>query len=210
MKTVQQKKEKFPMNQFYLLIINDEHKYRYAYKDASLLGIKKSVCNTCGRELSSWSFDGSHRLVSEGGAEYPDRLMFTGAGGPLFILSDTAVQAFEKNGITGISESSPIDILQEEALPLTDAPPQYMLAQISGKIELDFKKMGLKKKKLCASCGRFEWNRQRLYPLFLNEETWDGSDFCKVESIPGYIICTNRVVQLVKEQKLKGFCFKAI
>ena len=62
---------------------------------------------------------------------------------------------------------------------------------------------------ICSSCGRFEWNRQRLYPLYLDEETWDGSDICRVESIPGYIVCTERVVDLVKRQKLKGFSFKA-
>lgn len=85
-----------------------------------------------------------------------------------------------------------------------------MLARICGRIELDLPKMGLKKKKLCRVCGGFEWNRQRLSPLLLDASAWDGNDICRVDSIPGYVVCTDRVVALVKKQKLKGFSFRAL
>ena len=193
------------MNQFYLLEGYSEQAYPYAYEDTSLLGRKIQICETCGRQVSSWSFSGAHQLLLEGSGDYPDRLMFCGAGGPLFILSATAAQTFDKNGISGISQTSPIETIHDQAVP-----PRYVLAQISGTIDLDFKKMGLKKKRQCTSCGSFEWNRQRMYPLYVNEETWDGSDICRVSSIPGYIICTDRVASLVKDQKLSGFCFNPL
>ena len=70
--------------------------------------------------------------------------------------------------------------------------------------------MGLKKKKRCRVCGGFEWNRQRLSPLHLDASAWDGNDLCRVDSIPGYVICTDNVVALVKKQQLKGFSFRAL
>lgn len=70
--------------------------------------------------------------------------------------------------------------------------------------------MCLKKKKLCKVCGSFEWNRQRLCPLYLDEGAWDESHICRVASIPGHVICTERIVPLVKKHKIKVFRFQAL
>ena len=44
-------------------------------------------------------------------------------------------------------------------------------------------------------------------PLYMDEDTWDGSDICRNKSIPGYIIFSEAAVELIKKYKLKGFCF---
>lgn len=129
------------------------------------------------------------------------------------MLSERAVEVFSDNGITGLADIAPIRVMREqngELVALPESAPQYLLVQIDGRIELDLGKMFLKRKKHCKSCGSFEWNRQRFRPLFLDEEGWDGSDLCRVADIPGYIICTERIVKLVKEKKLKGFSFKKL
>ena len=183
--------------------------YQYAFRDTALGSLEQRECEACGRPLSQWRFSGPHHLILEGGPKYPDRLEFTGAGGSPLLLSERAAAVFAANGITGIAETVPVRTSRESG-DLPDNAPRYVLAKISGRIELDLPKMCLKKKKLCSVCGSFEWNRQRLYPLFLDESAWDGSDLCRVDSIPGYVVCTAKVVELVKKQKLKGFSFQAL
>ncbi len=193
------------MNQFYKLESYDERSFCYAYENTSVRGIQRSVCDVCGRTVSSWTFDGTHHLLLEGKQVYPDRLMFSGAGSPMLILSAKAANTLKEKGITGIEKWEPI-----AATYNNQETPPYLLIQSCGTIAFDYKKMGLKKKKVCSSCGSFEWNRQRLYPLFLDESTWDGSDLCRVSDIPGYIFCTERFVKTVNETGLTGFCFKAL
>lgn len=193
------------MNQFYLLEGYGERSFCYAYKDTSVRGIQSAVCHSCGRMVSSWSFDGPHHLLLEGKHTFPDRLMFCGAGEPMLIVSATAANVLEENSITGIGNREPI-----AATYIEQETPPYFLVQICGSISLDFKRMGLKKKNVCNHCGSFRWNRQRLYPLVPNVDTWDGSDLCRVSDIPGYIICTERFVKAVTDTGLTGFCFKAL
>jgi hypothetical protein len=183
--------------------------YQYAFRDTALDSLEEGKCEACGRTRSRWHFSGAHRFLLEGGPKYPDRLEFTGAGGAPLLLSRRAADAFREHGITGIGETAPVQTARESG-DLPEVAPDYLLARICGRIELDLPKMGLKKKKLCRVCGGFEWNRQRLSPLLLDASAWDGSDLCRVDSIPGYVVCTDNVVALVKKQKLKGFSFRAL
>ena len=196
-------------NQFYLLECSGKSACQYARKDTALDSLVQRQCEACGRTLSQWSFSGPHHLLLEGGPKYPDRLEFTGAGGSPLLLSQRAAAVFRQNGITGIAEFVPVRTARESG-PLPEDAPEYVLARICGRIELDLGKMCLKKKRLCSVCGSFEWNRQRLSPLYLDASTWDGSDLCRVNSIPGYVVCTDRVVALVKKQKWKGFSFRSL
>ena len=123
----------------------------------------------------------------------------------MLILSEHAIDKLREKGITGMEAWDPI-----AATYNSQEPPPYFLVRICGTITLDYKRMGLKKKKVCNACGSFEWNRQRLSPLFLDESTWDGSDLCRVSDIHGYLICTEHFVNTVKEQGLTGFCFRAL
>ena len=199
----------FAMARFYLLESSGARTYQYVWKDTALGPPMQHQCEACGRTVSEGTFSGPHHLILEGGPKYPDRLEFTGAGGSPLLLSERAAAVFAANGITGIAETVSVRTARESGDP-PDNAPRYVLAKISGRIELDLPKMCLKKKKLCSVCGSFEWNRQRMYPLFLDESAWDGSDLCRVDSIPGYVVCTARVVELVKKQKLKGFSFDAL
>lgn len=194
---------------FYLLEGSGERSDAYACRNAALGPLAQRPCSACGRTLSEWTFAGPHRLILEGGPGYPDRLEFTGAGGPLFLLSGRAAAVFAENGITGITDTAPVRTEREDG-DLPEAAPGYLLTRIGGRIDLDLLKMCLKKKRRCPVCGGFEWNRQRFHPLYLDKSTWDGSDICRVTSIPGYVVCTAGVVELIKTQKLRGFCFRAL
>ena len=198
---------------FYLLQHPSERIYRYAWKDESFIGCQRSQCEECGRTVSSIEYRGSHHLIVEGGPKYPDHLAFCGAGEPLFVISERAARIFREHELSGITEFIPIRVAKEitsTLVPLPETAPNYVLVQIVGRIDLDHGKMCLKKKRVCKTCGGFEWNRQRMNPLYMDESTWDGSDICRNESIPGYIIFSKAAVDLVKKYKLKGFSFEPL
>ena len=198
---------------FYLLQAPSERSYQYAYKDQSFMTFQRSECEDCGRMTAEREFNGPHCLIAEGGARWPDYLPFHGAGAPLFVVSERAAQVFRDNKLSGITEFTPIQVRKEkdgELIPLPENAPPYVLIPISGKIDLHFQKMCLKKKRVCKTCGGFDWNRQRMHPLYVDEHTWDGSDLCRIESLPGQIVCTEKFVFLVKEKKLKGFVFQPL
>ena len=198
---------------FYRLQAPSERTYQYAYQDASFVGFRQSACEDCGRMVGEMEFSGPHCLITEGGPRYPDYLAFSGAGERLFVVSEWAARVFRDNRLSGIAEISPIQVMKEQSgqrIPLPENAPRYMLLQIAGKIDLDHQKMCLKKKRLCRTCGSFEWNRQRFHPLYVDEGTWDGSDLCRIGSIPGYLVCTEKVVKLIRENKLKGFAFEPL
>lgn len=181
----------------HLLQADTKRKYRYAWKDESFLGFEQQVCSFCGRMISECRYDGDiHRLILEGGNTYPDYLTFTGAGERLFLLSERAVRIFEDCGIAGFSGKREV---------MVSDGPQYFAMEISGRVELDFVTMQLKKKKLCPECGQFGWNRQRMDPVILDEGSWDGCDICRVKSLPGFFACSERFAEAVKDYKLTGF-----
>ena len=128
----------------------------------------------------------------------------------MFLLSGKALSLFEQNRISGISGKERIRVLEkhnDQWIDITDDSPDYWLIELDGEAELDFSAMGLKKKHKCDYCGQFVWNRQRLYPLILDTNKWNSSDLCRIKSIPGYVICTERVKYLVEEHGLSGFDF---
>ena len=198
---------------FYKLQDAHPRTYQYAFMDLSFAGYTKSICAGCGRENTAAGFSGPHRLAAEGGPRYPDYLPFSGAGGPMLILSERAVTVFRENGITGIGAVTPVAVVKFDhgtEVPLPESAPDYYQVTISGTVDLDLPQMCLKKKRVCPDCGGFSWNRQRMPKMFLDESTWDGGDLCRVASIPGYVICSETVVTLVKKHQLKGFAFEPV
>lgn len=196
---------------FYKVLDYSAKTHKYAYKDISFLGFKETLCSNCGRSIATMLYNsGVHQLVLEGGKKYPDLLGFHGAGKQMLILSGRTLSLFKQHNISGISGSEQIQVLEKRGSKLIDSTglsPDYWIVNVTGIVELDFSSMGLKKKNKCDCCGQFTWNRQRLTPLILDENTWNGYDLCRITSIPGYIICTDRVRCLVEEYSLSGFDF---
>lgn len=183
-------------------------KHLYAYKDMSLVGYSRSVCPQCNRQIGTPQYkETSPHLILEGGSVYPDYLQFCGAGNRLFLISEQALGIFEKNRITGYSAYQLVTSESFIRSSNTDRPPDYYCLNISGRIDLDFAAMHIKKKRVCSQCGQFEWSRMRLEPIVLDQATWDGSDLCLVDSIPGFRVCTKNLRQIIQKNKLTGFSF---
>ncbi len=187
--------------------------YWYVWRDLSYLKPKETVCNCCGRKIYEDNYDsGRHCLAVEGGSRCPD--LHTTAGLNCFpIFSEKAVDLFTQHSVSGFRVDEQVFLFKEESpdsyVELKDIPPYYKVT-FEGKIDFDYPAMFLKKKKLCPVCGKYDLNRQRLYPVFLDSNSWNGDDFCSVITRPGHWYCTEKVVQLAKKHKLKGFEFKAV
>ena len=193
---------------FFRLLHSGNSKYKYAYKDLSISGIKKVDCEVCGRSIPELCYSqNKHVLAIEGGKEYPDYLEFCDAGPRLCILSQRAVDVFVANKISGISEFVPISF--DNPNP-SENPFGYYIASIEGRIDFDLLLMQLKKKQFCNKCGQFEWNRKKFPPVILSKGSWDNSDICRIASLQGYIVCTEKVIRVVKENKLTGFAFQEL
>ena len=196
---------------FFYLTIPRNKSYAYAYKDLSLEKLDQNICAKCLQNTNTPIYNVSvHSLVLEGGDILPDHLNFCGAGGLRLVISQKTKDIFEKSNISGISVYEPVNALwntKQGTLTTLNGIKQYYLAHIQGKIEIDFKAMKLKKKRYCPVCGRFQWNRQRLEPIFLDLNSWDKSDVCVIDSMPGRIALSKYVFDVVKENELCGFEF---
>ena len=89
---------------------------------------------------------------------------------------------------------------------LSDRMLSNYSVNITGSIDFDLKAMALKKKNRCPSCGQFDWSRQRLYLIktVFDMNTWDGSDLCRIDSFPGFIVCTEKVKGVIEKYRFKG------
>lgn len=190
------------------IIQSDSSRFnRYAFKDLSFHGYETCICESCGRPIFVVQYDGEHHeLLLEGGSRYPDFLQFCGAGNRLFVVSEKMLNLLIQNGVTGFSTYTPVTIRESSRNGLAPAysPNKYYSLIISGKVDLDFQTMGLKKKRECKNCKQFEWNRKRFPKIMVDEKSWDGSDLCKVSSLPGYYVCSPKVVSIIEKAKLTG------
>ena len=122
-------------------------KYRYVYKDQSFIKYEKRICEKCRREIASKIFASPplHKFILDGGKKYPDLLQFCGAGGPFLILSQMALQLLLKGNVTGITSWETVQVCNIKGENEMQAP-QYCIVKLDGEIELDYKKMFLKRK----------------------------------------------------------------
>ena len=189
-----------------LSIDYSERKYCYAQKNLAFGGYAFSKCPSCGRQIAKEQPKTQRdAFVIEGGKQYPDFLYYGGAG-LYFLISDKVKRAFEENGVTGYDDPIRVPVYRLHNNELTRDPHNYYLLEINGCIDFNLKAMSLKKKNLCASCGQFEWSRQRLSIIktVFNMDAWDKSDLCRIASFMGYVVCSDKVKSIIEENGFKG------
>lgn len=198
---------------FYNIKSSGTRTYWYVWNDLSNKGLNKKICNCCGRNIYFDIYQPErHCLAVEGGGRCPDLHIICDS--PRFpIFSEKAVNIFTQHCISGFRVEEQVILFKQVPggafVELKDIPNYYKVT-FEGKVDFDYPAMFLKKKKICAACGQYDLNRQRLYPVFLNSESWDGKDMCSLITCPKELYCTEKVAQLAKKYKLKGFDFRAV
>ncbi len=184
---------------------NNSNRYRYISGDDTFIGFDSSeICPRCGRNIVTPKFrEAIPHFESDGGKIYPDYIQFCGAGKYPFIVSEKALSIFEENNVSGYNGATLVRV-EPSGISSDGSQIRYFQLNIYGHIELDFKAMFLKKKNYCEVCGQYEWNRQRFYPRFIDESTWDGSDFAVATSVH-WRLCSEKVNNIIQNHKLTGF-----
>lgn len=181
-------------------------KYCYSQRNLVFPGYTSSKCSTCGRNIIKINLqEQKNEFIIDGGKQYPDFLHHCGAG-MYFLISEKAMQLFKDNGITGFDQCEEVPVHRERSKTLNNEPRTYFSLSITGTIDFDLKAMTLKRKRYCPSCEQFEWNIQRLYTLkpVFDMNTWDKSDLCRIASFPGFIVCSEKLKNLIEEHALTG------
>ncbi|MBQ7827422.1 MAG: hypothetical protein IJ386_04070 [Clostridia bacterium] len=196
-------------NIFYELSSNS-NRYKYISETPDFIRWNECVCESCGRNNPVCEYVPSkkRRFIIEGGKKYPDHLDFCGAGNRFFIISENALSAFVKEDVSGIDVVEPVEIFVKKGDGLTEPDsntPEYYRVTLNGLIDFDYEAMFLRKKKHCPVCGKYELNRQRLYPMYVDEKEWNGCDLCALKTFPARVICSEKIKRIVKRYKLSGF-----
>ena len=180
-------------------------RYRSVSDDKSFVCWLDDCCSVCGRNLGHIEYNSPihYFKLYDRGKIFPDFLEYHGRGERWLVLSKRALEVFAAEGISGIQDT-------EQVVIVDDYPdmPEYYIVHVSGRIDYSFKRMFLKKKKICVACGQFDWNRQRHYPVYLDLNTWNGEDICLLTSSTGVKLCSEKVKKVVKKHKLTGFGFE--
>lgn len=199
---------------FYFLRSSLGEKYKYIYRDGALKGIVQSECVSCGRTVSTFLYDDTqnHQLVVGGGNVFPDLLAYCGSGERLVLFSEKLINILKTKRITGINDCEPICLFNEtkNGLILDSTSPQYYVVRLCGMIDYDYNAMFLKKKNKCEKCGQYDLNRKRLYPTYIDGNSWNGNDIGYLFSFPAMIVCTKEVKDLISCNKLIGVEFEEI
>lgn len=184
----------------------------WVYSSGNLSTITAEHTCSCGRTCVDYKEDtsGPFTLVMEDRGRYPDFLHCCGPGLSVFafVISEKALNIFSDNHITGYTDAEPIRLVKENGIGFEEVKdlPQYYKLSVSGSIDLDYNEMRLKKKHHCSECGQYKLSRQKLGTSYLNLSSWRGDDICRLGTFPARIICTEKVIEVIIKNKLKGAC----
>lgn len=200
---------------FYKLSHTGSRQNKYVCKNLSILGCEESICQSCGREIPNIIYDehDRYRLLINGGKKFPDILEYAYVGPRLFIISERTLSLFLQEQVSGIMSYELVRLFIREGkdiVPVDPAVGKYYVLHLSGSIELNYPAMFLKKKRVCNDCGKYDLNRQRSIPYVVDSETWNKCELCTVKTFPWAVICTERIVKMIKKNRLKGFVYEPL
>jgi hypothetical protein len=85
-----------------------------------------------------------------------------------------------------------------------------MIVDTEKEVELDYKSMHLKRKNVCPICDSGTLSRYRIFETILKEDTLSDKDIIRVKHHEARFICTQKVVDTIRDNKLKGFEIKEV
>jgi len=162
-------------------------------------------CPECGRtRYNKQNRDLS--LVIEGRGKLPDYLPCVRS---LSVVSQRVIDVWQKYDITGYT-AFPINKLLDKHRNEVHQDSQYYNVTITGRMELDFERMGVAIEYQCSTCGTIEYNRKpwEFGSAFIKEGSHDGTDLFAAKHFEMAPICTRKMLEIVYNEKLTNFQFK--
>lgn len=181
-------------------------------------GKKNYIWSILNHDITQCSCGTKHYTVSKGSPilfEYDDVNkiadgIFCGDVHDFFYVSKKTKEVFENAKITGISfeRVQAFHQKRKELHPL-ELECYRMIVDTEKEVELDYKAMHLKRKNVCPICDSFTLSRHRIFETMLKEETISDKDIIRVQHYRKFI-CTQKVVDTIRDNKLKGFEIKEV
>jgi hypothetical protein len=116
------------------------------------------------------------------------------------LVSERVLQAFAQNGVSGF-EAAPVEVVISK--PTTQQPPTLFELVVTGWGGMASHASQLKVVYFCESC------RQRKYSIaepsrIIDPAAWDGSDLFMVWPLPRYRFASDRLADLIRENRFTG------
>ena len=125
------------------------------------------------------------------------------APGSEILLSERCLRAFEANGIRGLIDPNPIELLGVEGPIPLESLGRFFLARLRWGAEVDRVKSGLRttEKEACSSCG-LAGLIEAYDRVAIIEDSWNGHDLFTIKGLSGVVLVTDRVRKLCDDLKL--------
>jgi len=181
----------------------------YASTIVSDNDIYLTSCHKC--ERTRFNHDNRDlELIIEGKRKLPDFLMC--GHYPLAIVSQKVIDVWEKHNITGYT-TIPIKKLIDRKSEQVHHDCQYHCITITGRIELDFEKMGVCIIKQCSTCGAVDYDKPNWEwgsLTFVKQDTYDGSDLFAARHFEATSLCSKKILEVAYKEKLTNFQFRPL
>lgn len=116
-----------------------------------------------------------------------------------WIVTDEVAQLFKRSGITGFA-LRPVIVDAVKKGSKEEVPLLWELI-VTGRGGDAHPKTGIRLKYRCNACAH-EIYTDVLNGLFVDESQWDGADLFTVWPLPKFILCTEKVRDVIEEHKL--------
>ena len=181
-----------------------QHGFAWGQRTNLAYPAENIICPKCGiASIFSYlrKYVDSFSIEIDQGTKYPDLM---GCGTSAFtVVSQHAIDSFKKWKITGW-EAVPVQIGAVKAKKLKEVePPQYYSLLVEEGIQYDKKKMEYRSV-MCNHCGRETVTHNG--DITVVAESWNGKDLFKGDYM-GFVLCTEKVLECAKEEKLSNFSF---
>jgi hypothetical protein len=125
---------------------------------------------------------------------------FTWLGGGEVMILPRVLQLLERNGVTGF-ETRPVKVSLPDEIELT--PPDLYELVVTGWGGLAAPAAGVELVQWCPACGYKKYAIAEPSRL-IDASAWDGSDLFVVWPLPKFPFCSDRLANILREEKISG------
>ena len=129
---------------------------------------------------------------------------FVWTWGSTCLLRDSALEVFKNNGFTGFE----VKRVKAKFKRPNGEPPRLWELVVTGWAGVAPPESGIRLVESCAACGDLEYSAWTSPDMLINSSQWDGSDFFMVWPLPVHIFVTERVTQVIRDNKFSGGVLK--
>ena len=164
-------------------------------------------CPECERNRFNEDNEDLSLIIIQGKRKLPDYLLC--GHWPIKIVSQRVIDAWQKHGVTGYT-SFPIQKLLDKKMEQVHHDVQYHVVKVTGRVELDFEKMGVRIVEQCDTCGvvRYDKDLWCWKFKFFKDYTYDGSDLFAAKHFEYTPYCTKKILEITHREKFTNFGFR--